>query len=587
MELLKIIVPIYLLIPAEVCFVLSDGEEVKVTTKYGTIQGLIRHFPDIDKPIKGVKKFLGIPYAAPPTGDRRFQPPQEPFSWKPAVYNASYFRNICLQDPEYNNFFWPNFSLAQSEDCLYLNVYAPNQNLPPSKLYPVMVYIHGGGYDAGTPAVSPGDVIPLWGVVLVTIQYRLGVLGFATTRDSQAPGNSGMLDQIEALKWVRENIKDFGGDASSVTIFGESAGGSSVGLQLLSPRSKGLFHRAISISGVDLSPFATGSSIEVANQTRKVAKQLGCSSSDNREMIKCLRSVDAKRFPVNEVNVWRPIVDGHFLPDAPENLRDAGKFHSVPYMAGFTSREGSYFFPDVLAKVTPENFRYYTATIFYNIGNKYGQMMDGGLPKPLLDTIELLYTPWTDKSDKDKVRRGIADEVGGFTMTAPTHRDLLFHSQKAPAYMYEFGHRSGLNPSPLWKGTAHKDDTPYQFGFPFMNLTVLQKYDDIDRNVSDMVITLFTNFAKYGNPTPQPVRGVSWEEFNSSRKAYLRIHSVPEMAINFQPTRMAFWNRYYENMLKEEPKTCKSQSGESDMICLDLFCFVCGLCLFSISFGHI
>ena len=120
-----------------------------------------------------------------------------------------------------------------------------------------------------------------------------------------------------------------------------------------------------------------------------------------------------------------------------------------------------------------------------------------------------------------------------------------------------------------------------------MNLTVLQKYDDIDRNVSDMVITLFTNFAKYGNPTPQPVRGVSWEEFNSSRKAYLRIHSVPEMAINFQPTRMAFWNRYYENMLKEEPKTCKSQSGESDMICLDLFCFVCGLCLFSISFGHI
>ena len=120
-----------------------------------------------------------------------------------------------------------------------------------------------------------------------------------------------------------------------------------------------------------------------------------------------------------------------------------------------------------------------------------------------------------------------------------------------------------------------------------MNLTVLQKYDDIDRNVSDMVITLFTNFAKYGNPTPQPVRGVSWEEFNSSRKAYLRIHSVPEMAINFQPTRMAFWNGYYENMLKEEPKTCKSQSGESDVISLDLFCFVCGLCLFPISFGYI
>ena len=117
---------------------------------------------------------------------------------------------------------------------------------------------HGGGYDAGTPAVSPGDVIPLWGVVLVTIQYRLGPFGFVTTGDSVAPGNYGMLDQIEALRWVQENIKAFGGDPSKVTIFGESAGGSSVGLLLVSPRSKGLFHRAISISGVDLSPFAIG-----------------------------------------------------------------------------------------------------------------------------------------------------------------------------------------------------------------------------------------------------------------------------------------------------------------------------------------
>jgi len=580
MEFLKIIAIVYFLITIELCRVISEGDEVIVSTRYGSIQGVIRRFADINKPIKAVNKFLGIPYAAPPTGDLRFKPPQQLPAWKPAVYNASYFQNICIQDPEYNNFFWPNLSLPQSEDCLYLNVYAPNRKLASEELYPVMVYIHGGGYDAGTPAVTPGDVIPLWGVVLVTIQYRLGPFGFVTTGDSEAPGNYGMLDQIQALKWVQENVRDFGGDPSVVTIFGESAGGSSVGLLLLSPRSKGLFHRAISISGVDLSPFAIGSSAEVAKQSIKVAKRVGCSAGGNRQMIKCMRSVHARKFPVKEVNVWRPIVDGDFLPDTPLNLRNAGKFHNVPYMAGFTSREGSYFFPEVIDTVTPENFREYTDTIFYNIGNKYGQMLQGSLPKPLLDTIILLYTPWPDKQDRLKVKWGISDLVGDFTMTAPTHADLVLHSKKAPVYMYEFAHRSSLNPSPSWKGTAHKDDTPYQFGFPLMNLTVLQHYDDVDRNVSDTVIKLFTNFAKYGNSTPQPVRGVSWEEFNSSHMAYLRVQSQLEMAVNFKPTKMAFWNEYYENMLKEEPYSCESRS-EGSKSCRSVYLFVVFLGFFS------
>ena len=564
MEFLKIITIAYLMITSEDPFVTSEGNEVEVTTRYGSIKGVIHRFSDIHKPIKTVNKFLGIPYAASPTGELRFKSPQKPTAWKPYVYNASYFRSICIQDPEYNDFFWPNLSLPQSEDCLYLNVYTPNRDLGSKEAFPIMLYIHGGGYDAGTPAVSPGDVIPQWGVVLVTIQYRLGPFGFVTTGDSVAPGNYGMLDQIEALKWVQENIEAFGGDPSKVTIFGESAGGSSVGLLLVSPRSKGLFHRAISISGVDLSPFAIGSSAEVLKQSRKVAKQVGCTTDTNHQMIDCLRSVDAHKFPVNEVNVWRPIVDGDFLLNTPRNLRNAGKFHDVPYIAGFTSREGSYFFPDVIEKVTPENFRDYTSTIFEIIGNKYGQMLNGNLPKPLLDAITLLYTPWTDKLDRIKVKWGICDEVGDFTMTAPTHADLVLHSRNAPVYMYEFAHISNLNPSPSWKGAAHKDDTPYQFGFPSMNLTVLQQYDDVDRNVSDMVITLFTNFAKYGNPTPQPVRGVTWEGFNSSHMAYLRIHSQPEMAINFQPTKMAFWNEYYENMLKEEPYACQSRSKGSN-----------------------
>lgn len=579
MEFLKLSNIVSFLITIALSLVLTQGDEVKVTTTYGTIQGSIRRFVDINRPIKAVEKFLGIPYAAPPVGELRFKPPQRPHAWKPAIYNASYFRNVCIQDPEYNHFFWPNLSIPQSEDCLYLNVYSPHRDPGAKKLFPVMVYIHGGGYDAGSPTVTPGDVIPLWGVVLVTIQYRLGPFGFITSGDSEAPGNYGMLDQIEALKWVKDNIGAFGGNSSLVTIFGESAGGSSVGLLLLSPLSKGLFHRAMSLSGVDLSPFSIGSPKEVAKQSENVAKQVGCSVEERRKMIKCLRSVDALKFPVKEVNVWRPIVDGNFLIDTPRNLRNAGKFHHVPYMAGFTSREGSYFFPDVLDKVTPENFRFYTEAIFYNIGNKYGQVLDGNLPKSLIDTITLLYTPWPDKIDKIKTKIGLADEVGDFTMTGPTHMDLVLHSKHAPVFMYEFAHLSELNPRPPWKGVAHKDDTPYEFGFPLMNLTILQQYNDVDRNVSDMLITVFTNFAKYGNPTPQPVLGVSWEGFNSSDGAYFRIQSHPEMAFKYRPTKMAFWNEYYEGMLVEEPLTCESRSSAFKGG-LSFYCHVVFLCFF-------
>lgn len=578
MEFHKISNIVSYLITIKLCLVVSDGDEVKVTTTYGTIQGSVRHFEGINRTIKAVDKFLGIPYAAPPVGDLRFKPPQQPQPWKPAIYNASYFRSVCIQDPEYNDFFWPNLTIPQSEDCLYLNVYSPHREPDSEELYPVMVYIHGGGYDAGSPVVSPGDVIPLWGIVLVTIQYRLGPFGFITSGDCEAPGNYGMLDQIEALTWVRHNIEFFKGDPAAVTIFGESAGGSSVGLLVLSPLSKGLFHRAVSISGVDLSPFAIGSSEEVTKQSKIVAKQVGCSVKDSRKMIDCLRSVDALKFPVKEVNVWRPIVDENFLPDTPRNLRKAGRFHHVPYMAGFTSREGSYFFPQLLNEVTSENFRYYTEAVFYNIGNKYGQMLQGNLSKSLLDAITLLYTPWSNRDDDIKTKVGLADAVGDFTMTAPTHTDLVLHSKHASVFMYEFAHRSKLNPRPQWKGVAHKDDTPYEFGFPLMNLTVLQQYDDADRNISDMLITLFTNFAKYGNPTPQPVRGVTWERFNSSHKVYIRIQAQPEMAVNYRPTRVAFWNEYYERMLIKEPYVCEVSSSalkkRLNFLCLIMFvCF--------------
>ena len=546
-------------------FVKSEDDNVVISTRYGSVQGVVRRFPSINKPIKAVNKFLGIPYAAPPVGELRFSPPKPVSAWKPVTYNASYFRSICIQPSDYNVLFWPNFSHPESEDCLFLNVYTPHRNDSSAAgvSYPVMVYIHGGGYEVGTPVVSPGDVIPLWGVVLVTIQYRLGPFGFVTTGDPQAPGNYGMLDQIAALKWIQENIKDFGGNASSVTIFGESAGGSSVGLHVLSPRSKNLFHRAIAISGVELSPYAIGSNTSAVKHTKHLAKTVKCPVDESSAIITCLRSKEARELLINTANVWRPVVDGDFLPDTPESLRKSGKFNRVTLMAGFTSQEGAYFFPSQINALTVKNFPETVSFALQYILTRYGQTWtpETKVAESLLNAVVFMNTPWPYVEDLNKIRRGFSDVVTHSCVAEPAHASLTFHSKHSPAFLYEFAYRSKLDPSPKWLGVRHKDDTPYQFGFPLMNLTVLQNFDEADRNISDMVITLFTNFAKYGNPTPEPVGGASWERFTQSHMVYLRIMEEPSMAINYQPTKMAFWREYYKTLLTG--KECRVLAVES------------------------
>ena len=326
----------------------------KVSTKYGDIEGLVTLYPNASGTFKSVSKFLGVPFAAPPTGELRFKAPQPPKEWKPTVYSAKIHGSICLQPKLYENFikaFTSNFTF--SEDCLYLDVYSPNISLS----LPVMVYIHGGGYTVGTAITSRSDILALQGVVVVIIQYRLGPFGFLTTGDSAAPGNYGMLDQVEALKWVKENIENFGGNPSKVTIFGESAGGTSVGLHLLSPLSRDLFHQAILESGVDLSSFAIQPTSFGFRFTKELAQKLNCGSNDHYAMVSCMRSKTASDMQkatesikfgfVNHV-YWAPVVDKNFLHDTPQVLRKKGEFKQVPLIITFTSHEGASFLGDMV-----------------------------------------------------------------------------------------------------------------------------------------------------------------------------------------------------------------------------------------------
>ena len=314
------------------CSFLPLVPSVMVSTKYGDVKGLMTSYTNLSGQFQSVSKFLGVPFAAPPIGELRFKAPRPPKEWKPSVLQTKKHGNICWQGKGFE-FFTRLFahSFSYSEDCLYLDVYSPNVSLS----LPVMVYIHGGGYEAGTAITYPSDILALQGVVVVVIQYRLGPFGFLTTGDSISPGNFGMLDQVEALKWVKDNIKNFGGNPSKVTIFGASAGGTSVSLHLMSPLSRNLFHQAIAESGVDLSPFAIQPTSIGLHSAKELAQNLGCPKGDHSAMVACIRDRNATDIQKASESLsllfidylrWAPVVDKNFLHDTPRNLRKKGKF---------------------------------------------------------------------------------------------------------------------------------------------------------------------------------------------------------------------------------------------------------------------
>ena len=341
------------------CVYLPLVPSVTVTTKYGNIEGLTDFYPNATGSFKSVSKFLGVPFASPPIGELRFKAPKPPQEWKPNTLPAKTHGNICWQSDDFEELirlFTPSFKY--SEDCLYLDIYTPN--VGSSINLPVMVYIHGGGYAGGNAIIFPSDILALHGLVVVVIQYRLGPFGFLTTGDSAAPGNFGMLDQVEALKWINENIVNFGGNPGKVTIFGESAGGTSVSLHLLSPLSKDLFHQAIAESGVDLTPFAIQPTSAGVGFAKELARKLSCPTDSHSAMVACIRkkrdtdiqaASSSIQFRFIDFLQWAPVVDKTFLHDTPQNLRKKGDFKHAPFMISFNSQEGSITLP-VMAQGT-------------------------------------------------------------------------------------------------------------------------------------------------------------------------------------------------------------------------------------------
>jgi len=255
---------------------------VIVKTKSGPINGLSVNFNN-----HTINKFLGIPYAEPPIGSNRFGKTKPVHQWN-STYDATYFRDVCFQRSSPHN---------MSEDCLYLNIFSEERKSGDNVLRPVMFWIHGGGFsmgDGNDQDAFDGTVLASNGVVVVSINYRLGPFGFLYGGDSSAPGNVAILDQIMALNWVKDNIELFGGDHKQITIFGFSAGSWSVSALLVSPLSKNLFSRAIMQSGAYyIKPiFNSDKSVHLAH-SKKMSESLGCKQDNN--WLNCLRNVSAEQ----------------------------------------------------------------------------------------------------------------------------------------------------------------------------------------------------------------------------------------------------------------------------------------------------
>ncbi|KAK5878615.1 hypothetical protein CesoFtcFv8_024009 [Champsocephalus esox] len=475
--------------------------------------------------------FRGIPFADIPG---RFEKPKRHPGWE-GVLKTTEYRNRCMQ---------VNLLMTDTrgrEDCLYLNIWVPHGRSVSTGL-PVMVWIHGGGFLAGGSMganflenylYSGQEIADRGDVIVVTLGYRVGALGFLSTGESDLPGNYGLWDQHTAIAWVNRNIRSFGGDPHRITLFGESAGGASVNFQTLSSHNKGLFKRAISQSGVALCPWAINKNPR--RFAEEIAIKVNCPTDE--KMAPCLKMTDpavltlagslsissSPDHPVVFNLAFSPVIDGDFIPDDPSKLFN--NTADIDYMAGVNDMDGHLFtgldvptinFP--LVKTPIEDVKRLLAA-YTKAQGKAGA-----------DKAYSTYTSnWASNPSWETIKKTVVEIGTDYIFLVPIQAALYLHAANAKTgrtYSYLFSEPSRMGgiamPYPSWMGADHADDLQYVFGKPFS--TPLW-YWPRHRDVSGYIIAYWTNFAKTGDPNkggqsvPTP-----WPQFTGTGHQYVEIH---------------------------------------------------------------
>ncbi|XP_053486316.1 neuroligin-3a [Ictalurus furcatus] len=541
-----------------------------VNTHYGKLRGMRVPLPS--EILGPVDQYLGVPYAAPPVAEKRFLPPEPPSSWS-GIKNATHFAPVCPQNihnavPEIMMPIWFTFNLdivatyiqEQNEDCLYLNIYVPTEDdIRDTGAKPVMVYIHGGSYMEGTGNMIDGSVLASYGnVIVITLNFRVGVLGFLSTGDQAAKGNYGLLDQIQALRWISENIGYFGGDSNRITVFGSGIGASCVSLLTLSHHSEGLFHRAIIQSGSALSSWAVN--YQPVKYTRLLAEKVGCNVLDTMDMVHCLRKKNARELVEQDIQPARyhvafgPVIDGDVIPDDPEILMEQGEFLNYDIMLGVNQGEGLRFVENVVDSEDGVSGNDFDFSVSDFVDSLYGYP-EG--KDTLRETIKFMYTDWADRDNPETRRKTLVALFTDHQWVEPSVVTADLHARYgSPTYFYAFYHHCQSLMKPTWSDAAHGDEVPYVFGIPMIGPTDLFpcNFSKNDVMLSAVVMTYWTNFAKTGDPNkpvPQDTKfihtkanrfeEVAWSKYNPQDQLYLHIGLKPRVRDHYRATKVAFW----------------------------------------------
>ncbi|XP_065371728.1 juvenile hormone esterase-like [Calliphora vicina] len=498
--------------------------------------------------------FRGVRYGQPPVGEMRFQNPQPVKAWTPEVYDATKDGPICSQVTD-------NLTNI-SEDCLRLNVYTKDTK----DRKPVIVYLHPGGFYSGGTSSSfagPQNFMDR-DIVLVTINYRLGSLGFLATGTTDAPGNMGLKDQVMALRWIQQHIEKFGGDPNSVTLWGYSAGSFSIGLHMMSPMAKGLFHRAIMMSASPLGQFKYKT--DQLNLAEKQARLLNCPVKPIKEMVKCLKTKSMMDFvnttadmfeeSWNPVYNWLPVIESdcggnyeRYLIEDPYTTMSKGNINKVPLITGITEYEFYYIGYYALRNETQrqhfnDNFEKYTPIYF---------LYEREMPKFLEASAAIRSFYFHNKPleyPQSLIPFGelYSDGLIGFTY----YRFLQMVSKYTSVYTYLFTYKGRYshfqNPETNQTlGAMHHDELLYILNVPFR--TPQFKPTDPENDTIERLTRFWFEFAQKSDPnnaSDDYLKAVEWPLYSEDKKQYLEIGQHLNVKSNgiFQK-RFQFWDELF------------------------------------------
>lgn len=487
---------------------LATGPAPVVDTDRGPVRGLAY--------MDGSAAFLGIPFAAPPTGPRRWRAPEPPEAWT-APRDATHLGSACPQVEMFSG----KTMKGTSEDCLTLNVWTPSPK--PASPGPVMVFIHGGGFTMGSSSqeLYDGAALARTGVVVVSMNYRLGALGFlghpalGAENPAHASSNYGLMDQRRALEWVRDNVAAFGGDAGNVTLFGESAGAISACLQMLSPQAKGLFHRVIAesgtcyLAGVPLHDPGTPREDSAEERGERFAKELGCTGGD---VAGCLRTktpaellaASGAALDLMKPHVgFAPVVDGEVLPASPRELLAERRYTPVPLLLGTNADEGTLF----------------TMKAKLDSVAKYEEAVRLRSPEHGEELLRLY--PAKEYGSPHAAFDHMMRDALFLCPSRRLARTVVEHGQPVYAYQFTYAPRSFFGM--LYDlGAFHAAELPFVFHTEKGRLTL---GDDKERALSSRIMGYWTRFAAKGNPNGDGA--AEWP-------AYTR-ESEPHLVLDLKP----------------------------------------------------